>query len=128
VILQHLGGILVAGVDDDVRAETRWPIRGLVTPSPVAVTMPTPSCPGMNGTVGVTGQSPLAAWMSVWHSPDASIWTTTWPGPGSGTGRSSMTSGWPKAGTTAALIRFSLRFTPSDLPATRRCLTMAERP
>jgi hypothetical protein len=27
---------------------------------------------------------------------------TTWPGPGSGTGRSSMTSGWPKPGTTAA--------------------------
>src|SRR6266699_3279168 len=64
--------------------------------------MPTPSCPGMNGTVGVTGQSPFAAWMSVWHSPDASIRTTTWPGPGSGIGRSSMTSGWPKPGTTAA--------------------------
>jgi hypothetical protein len=64
--------------------------------------MPTPSCPGMNGTVGVTGQSPFAAWMSVWHSPDASIRTTTWPGPASGTGRSSMTSGWPKPDTTAA--------------------------
>ena len=33
---------------------------------------------------GLTGQSPCAAWMSVWHRPDASIRTTTWPGPGSG--------------------------------------------
>ena len=48
--------------------------------------MPTPSWPGTNGGVGLTGQSPWAAWMSVWHSPLVSIRTSTWPGPGSGTG------------------------------------------
>src|SRR6185437_13392755 len=52
--------------------------------------------------------------MSVWHSPDASIRTTTWPGPGSGTGRSSMTSGWPKAGTTAARMGTPLFHVQSD--------------
>ena len=31
--------------------------------------MPTPSWPGMNGGVGLTGQSPCAAWMSVWQRP-----------------------------------------------------------
>ena len=48
--------------------------------------MPTPSWPGTNGGVGLTGQSPRAAWMSVWHSPLASIRTRTWSGPGSGNG------------------------------------------
>ena len=38
---------------------------------------PTPSWPGTNGGVGVTGQSPWAAWMSVWHNPDASRRTRT---------------------------------------------------
>ena len=42
----------------------------------------------MNGGVGLTGQSPWAAWMSVWHSPLASMRTRTSPGPGSGIGRS----------------------------------------
>jgi hypothetical protein len=39
--------------------------------------MPTPSCPGMKGGVGLTGQSPFAAWMSVWHTTEARIriWT-----------------------------------------------------
>src|ERR1035441_577430 len=35
----------------------------------------------MNGGVGLTGQSPCAAWMSVWHSPLASIRTSTSPAP-----------------------------------------------
>ena len=48
--------------------------------------MPTPSCPGTNGGVGLTGQSPWAAWMSVWQSPQASMRTSTWPGPGLGDG------------------------------------------
>ena len=34
--------------------------------------MPTPSWPGTNGGDGFTGQSPWAAWMSVWQRPDAS--------------------------------------------------------
>src|SRR5277367_3249542 len=81
----------------------------LVTPSPVEYTMPTPSWPGTNGGVGVTGQSPWAAWMSVWHRPDASIRMATWPGRGPGIGRSSMTSGWPNARTTAAFMMVLLQ-------------------
>ena len=38
-------------------------------PAPSRSTMPTPSWPGMNGGEGLTGQSPRAAWMSVWHRP-----------------------------------------------------------
>ena len=42
--------------------------------------MPTPSWPGMNGGEGLIGQSPFAAWMSVWHRPHASTLTRTCPG------------------------------------------------
>src|SRR6516164_9331716 len=42
--------------------------------------------------------------MSVWHRPEASILTRTWPWPGSGIGRSSRTSGCLNAPTTAAFI------------------------
>ncbi len=41
--------------------------------------MPIPSWPGMNGGDGLTGQSPWAAWMSVWQSPEVSIRTTISP-------------------------------------------------
>src|SRR5215472_11519821 len=70
----------------------------------MAWTVPTPSCPGTNGGAGLTGQSPFAAWMSVWHSPEATMRTVSCPGPGPGTGRSSITSGWPNWRTTAAFI------------------------
>ena len=56
---------------------TRVPSAGAVTPGPRATTRPTPSWPGTNGAVGVTGQSPRAAWMSVWHKPLASMRTST---------------------------------------------------
>ena len=69
--------------------------------------MPTPSCPGTNGGVGLTGQSPCAAWMSVWQSPLLSILTRTCPGPGAGTGRSSIVSGLVKSVTTAAFMHVS---------------------
>ena len=59
----------------------------------MAATRPTPSWPGTNGGVGFTGQSPWAAWMSVWHRPEASTFTSTCPGPGSGVGRSSIARG-----------------------------------
>jgi len=32
----------------------------------------------MNGGAGFTGQSPFAAFIWVWHRPDASILTSTW--------------------------------------------------
>jgi hypothetical protein len=58
----------------------------------------------MNGRLGFTGQSPVAAWRSVWQTPLASIFTSTCPGPGSGIGSASITSGSLKALTTAARI------------------------
>ena len=64
--------------------------------------MPTLSWPGTNGGEGFTGQSPLAAWMSVWQSPDASTLTRTCPGSRPRTGTCSTVSGSPKAWTTAA--------------------------
>lgn len=50
------------------------------------------------------GQSPCAAWMSVWHSPEVSILTRISPGSGTGIGTASMLSGWLKSRTTAACI------------------------
>src|SRR6516164_10563700 len=88
---------------------TRSPSATRVTPGPVRWTMPTPSWPGTKGGVGLTGQSPLAACMSVWHRPEASIFTRTWPSPGSGIGRSSMTRGCLNALTTAALMGCSFQ-------------------
>src|SRR3954452_14430421 len=78
--------------------------RPCTAPGPTASIMPTPSCPGMNGSVGLTGHSPRAAWMSVWQRPEASMRTSTCSGPGSGVGTSSMTSGRVKSWTTAALM------------------------
>src|SRR5262245_50830473 len=77
-------------------------------PAPQAATKPTPSWPGTKGNFGFTGQSPSAAWRSVWQTPLATTFTNTWPGPGSGTGTSSMTSGAPKACTTAAFILLAM--------------------
>src|SRR5450755_1447611 len=61
----------------------------------------------MNGGVGLTGQSPCAAWMSVWHRPEVSTLTRTSPGPGTGVGTSSTVSGWLKSWTTAAFTGIS---------------------
>ena len=46
--------------------------------------------------------------MSVWHNPQVSICTSTWPGPGSGTGTSRISRGAPSVGTTAAFMILSL--------------------
>src|ERR1700689_4310526 len=58
----------------------------------------------MNGSVGFTGQSPSAAWRSVWHTPHASVLTTIWRGPGAGISHSRNTKGLPNCSTTAAFI------------------------
>src|SRR4029450_4132119 len=58
----------------------------------------------MKGGVGLTGQSPCAAWMSVWHRPAVSTLTRTSPGPGSGFGPSSRLRGLVKSWTTAAFM------------------------
>ena len=46
-----------------------------------------------SGSFGLTGHAPRTAWMSVRHRPAASTRTNTCPGPGSGRGTSSITSG-----------------------------------
>src|SRR6478672_11594090 len=61
----------------------------------------------MNGGVGLTGQSPCAAWMSVWHRPAVSTLTSTSPGPGTGLGTCSTLSGLVKSWTTAAFMGLS---------------------
>nr|BFE73557.1 hypothetical protein GCM10020092_068580 [Actinoplanes digitatis] len=96
---------------------TRSPTAGRVTPAPAFSTMPTPSWPGMNGGCGRTGQSPRAAWMSVWHRPLASIRTRTCPGPGSGSGTLLTSSGRSKPVTMAARI---------DVPPSSSRLNLAE--
>src|SRR5690625_939343 len=65
--------------------------------SPTATTVPTPSWPGMNGAVGLTGQSPLAACRSVWHTPLYSTLTRASKGPGVGRARSWISRGWPSS-------------------------------
>lgn len=57
---------------------------------------------GYEGGSGLTGQSPRAAWMSVWQRPEVSIRTSTWCGAGVGTGLSSTVRGSVKLRTTAA--------------------------
>src|SRR3984957_5468583 len=83
---------------------TRSPALCRLAPGPVSSIMPTPSCPGVNGGFGFTGQSPAAGGVSVWHSPEVCIRTSTWPRPGSGTGSSLISSLAPSSGTTAAFI------------------------
>src|SRR6185312_12886345 len=80
------------------------PSFNCVTPGPSATTVPAPSCPGIKGRVGFTGQSPYAACRSVWHTPLATISTKACPGPGMGTGTSRTTKGCPNFSTTAACI------------------------
>src|SRR5262245_7172874 len=58
----------------------------------------------MKGGLGFTGQSPSAACRSVWQTPEASILTRIWPGRTSGTGTSSIDSGFLNWCTTAAFI------------------------
>ena len=67
----------------------------------------------MKGGVGFTGQSPSAACRSVWHTPEASILTRIWPGPTSGTGTSSIDSGFVNSCTTAAFMVFAIITSPS---------------
>src|SRR5580693_8909854 len=62
------------------------------------------SWPGMKGSVGLSGQSPCAAWRSVWHTPQASVLMRIWPTPGEGTSRSWIANGFPNCSTTAANI------------------------
>src|SRR4029453_14902535 len=75
----------------------------------------------MNGGVGLTGQSPWAAWMSVWHRPAVSTLTRTSPGPGSGFGTSSRLRGLVKSWTTAAFMDCLLCYLGADQGTGRLC-------
>src|SRR5450755_1444610 len=66
-----------------------------------------PSWPGTNGGMGLIGQSPRAAWMSVWHRPEVSILTRIWSLPGVGSGISFTVSAEVKSVTTAAFMVLS---------------------
>jgi hypothetical protein len=71
------------------------------------VERPTISCPGTIGSLGF-GSSPSRTWRSVRQIPQASIRMRTWPGPGSGSGRSSITSRSCARCRTMARIRTAL--------------------
>ncbi len=60
-----------------------------VTPAPTASTTPAPSCPSTTGTGN--GMVPSTTDRSLWHNPAAEMATSTSPGPGSRTSRSSTT-------------------------------------
>jgi 6-phosphogluconate dehydrogenase (decarboxylating) len=80
------------------------PSLTMVTPAPTAETSPIASWPGINGGVGFSGHSPREAWISVPQTPQASVLTTIWPGPGVGTSHSRSTNGLPNCSTTAACM------------------------
>ena len=56
-----------------------WPVKPTppFIPGHEAVGIVAELGPGMKGGVGLTGQSPWAAWTSVWQRPDASTFTRT---------------------------------------------------
>jgi hypothetical protein len=66
------------------------PAATCVTPAPTSSTTPAPSCPSTTG--AGKGIVPSITDRSLWHSPAADTATSTSPGPGSRTSRSSTTS------------------------------------
>src|ERR1700744_1031156 len=97
-------------------APTRSPTLNRVGPGPVAVTRPTISWPGVvRGWCG--GRSPSARCRSVRQTPPGSSLIWSWPGPGSGTGRSPVSSSGPESigpglATTHARMGLTLRPPP----------------
>ena len=85
----------------------------LVTPSPTASTTPAPSCPSTPG--AGNGMSPSRASASVWHTPDATIFTSTSPARGASMSTSVTDSGVNSFSKTAALARM----VPFPLPSER---------
>ena len=71
---------------------TRCPGRTRVTPEPTARTTPAISWPGLKGWGGLTWYFPWIMRMSGKLHPAARVSTTTWPGPGSGSGTSRYSS------------------------------------
>ena len=79
---------------------TRLPTVGVSTPSPASTTIPEISWPSTAGVGKAT--SAFMTWRSVWQTPQAATRTSTSPRRGRGSGSSSIWSGCPGAGSTAA--------------------------
>ena len=73
------------------------------TPAPTASITPAISCPGMRGKER-PGHCPSTVRLSLWHTPHASMRTRTSPRAGSGTSRSTSSSGPPPRATCTARI------------------------
>jgi len=77
---------------------TRSPGRTLITPGPVSVTTPAPSCPATTGGGAAhPAHCPRTRFRSLWHTPTAASRTFTSPGPGGSRSISSTTSGFPNS-------------------------------
>ena len=82
-------GAMPAGMAEPGHADAR--AGASATPSPAASTRPTISCPGTIGSLG-SGSSPSTTCRSVRQTPQASTRSRICPGPGAGSGRSSIVS------------------------------------
>src|SRR6218665_1920880 len=81
---------------------TRSPARRSVTPAPVLTTLADASWPSASGKG--RGRTPVITERSEWHRPAATIFTSTWPGPGSSSSSSSIRSRLVCANGVAAFI------------------------
>src|SRR5262245_25664793 len=81
---------------------------------PPRTTFPTTWWPRTSGSFG-SGSSPSTTWRSVRQTPQAATSTNTWPGAGSGTGRSASRSGFPGSSNTIARMCRDNRLMPMDV-------------
>jgi len=91
---------------------TRSPTWRSVTPSPIATTSPTPSCPSTSGN-SLNFNVPWASHRSVPQIPQAWIRTSTWPAPTCGRSRFCNSHGPFSLATTTAFIRAATMLTSS---------------
>jgi hypothetical protein len=75
---------------------TRSPKINLFAPEPSLSTLPTIWCPKTIGSLG--GSLPSISSSSVWQIPQAEILTKIWLSPGTGSGKSSIFSGFSSIG------------------------------
>ena len=104
---------------------TRCPTRQPATPAPSASITPAISCPGMRGKAR-PGICPSTVRLSLWQTPQASTRTRTSPRAGSGTSRSTSSSGPPARATCTARI-FAIAFSWC-MSQVRSCAVWADRP
>src|ERR1700678_1257355 len=83
------------------------PALTLVTPLPTSCTMPPPSCPKITRN-SPSGSAPDSVKASVWHTPVATMRTSTSPALGPARSTSSICSGLSASQATAALVFMDL--------------------